>query len=72
MNATRWIMLIALTSARFAVGFQIVSVASVTVHLQGAFDIDHAGVGTLASLYLLPGLLLAIPAGWLGFQPVQA
>ena len=68
LNATRWIMLIALTSARFAVGFQIVSVASVTVHLQGAFDIDHAGVGTLASLYLLPGLLLAIPAGWLGFR----
>ncbi len=61
-------MLIALTSARFAVGFQIVSVASITIHLQAAFDIDHTEVGTLASLYMLPGLFLAIPAGWLGFR----
>lgn len=61
-------MLIALTSARFAVGFQMVSIASVTIHLQAAFDLDHTEVGTLASLYLLPGLFLAIPAGWLGFR----
>lgn len=61
-------MLGALTVARFAVGFQIVAIASVTTHLQAAFELDHAAVGTLASLYLLPGLFLAIPAGWLGFR----
>lgn len=68
MSDNRWIMLGALTVARFAVGFQIVAIASVTTHLQAAFDLDHAAVGTLASLYLLPGLFLAIPAGWLGFR----
>lgn len=68
MTLNRWIMLVALTTARFAVGFQMVSVASVTIHLQAAFGIDHTAVGTLASLFLLPGLFLAIPAGWLGFR----
>lgn len=64
--AGRWGILLTLFLARVAMGFQFQSIASVSRPLQDAFDINHAAVGTLVGLYLLPGILMAIPGGLLG------
>src|SRR5471032_2321492 len=47
-------------------GFQFQAVASVSPFLVDEFGIDYASVGTLIGLYLLPGIVLALPGGWLG------
>lgn len=64
--AGRWGILLTLFLARIAMGYQFQSIASVSGPLQEAFDISHAAVGTLVGLYLLPGILIAIPGGILG------
>lgn len=55
-----------LAFARIAMGFQFQAVASVAPFLIEDFGIDYASVGTLIGLYLLPGLVLALPGGFLG------
>ncbi len=55
-----------LAFARIAMGFQFQAVASVAPFLVEEFSIDYASVGTLIGLYLLPGIVLALPGGWLG------
>ena len=62
----RWLVLGVLAFARIAMGFQFQAVASVSPFLVGEFGIDYASVGTLIGLYLLPGIVLALPGGWLG------
>jgi predicted MFS family arabinose efflux permease len=62
----RWLVLGVLAFARIAMGFQFHAVASVSPFLVGEFGIDYASVGTLIGLYLLPGIALALPGGWLG------
>ncbi len=47
-------------------GFQFQAVASVAPFLVDEFRIDYASVGTLIGLYLLPGIVLALPGGYLG------
>ena len=63
---TRWLVLAVLAFARIAMGFQFQAVASVSPFLVEEFGIDYASVGTLIGLYLLPGVVLALPGGWLG------
>jgi MFS family permease len=58
--------LIALTLARIAFGYQVQTVASLGPDLVGAFHIALATLGTLMGLYLLPGVVTAIPYGFLG------
>ncbi len=65
MNS-RWMVLGVLAFARIAMGFQFQAVASVAPFLVEEFSIDYAAVGTLIGLYLLPGIVLALPGGWLG------
>lgn len=55
-----------LAFARIAMGFQFQAVASVSPFLVTEFGIDYASVGTLIGLYLLPGIVLALPGGYLG------
>lgn len=62
----RWRILALLFLARIGLGFQFQTVASVGDDLVVAFGLDYAGIGFLIGLFMAPGLLLAIPAGYWG------
>lgn len=62
----RWGCLAALTLARAAIGFQFQSVAAVGSLFSSALGLDKAQFGWLIGLYLLPGVLFALPGGLLG------
>jgi len=57
----RWVMLAVLTTARLALGFQFQSVGSTAPFLVANLCIDYATVGFLMGLYLLPGVVVALP-----------
>lgn len=62
----RWVTLLILFTARFALGVQFQSAGSVTPFVLEEFGSGYAGLGTLVGLYLLPGILLTIPLGFMG------
>jgi predicted MFS family arabinose efflux permease len=62
----RWVMLAILFAARTTMGFQYQSVASVSPLLMADLAFDYAQFGVLLGLYLLPGIVLALPGGFLG------
>ena len=62
----RWLALAVLTTARVSMGFQFQSLASAAPILVRDLGLGFADVGFLVGLYMLPGILLAIPGGWLG------
>lgn len=62
----RWLILAVLTLARTAMGFQFQAVTAAGIDLTAAFGLSNAGLGLLVGLYLLPGIAVAIPGGWLG------
>jgi MFS family permease len=62
----RWRILAALTFARTAMGFQFQSVATVAPFLTHDLALDKAQLGWLIGLYLLPGIVIALPGGLLG------
>ena len=64
--ATRWIVLVGLVLARIAFAFQLQSVAVVAPGLIDDFALDALSVGTLVGLFMLPGLVLAIPGSLIG------
>jgi MFS family permease len=64
--AERWRILAVLTFARTAMGFQFQSVTAAGSDLTSALGLSQAALGLLIGLYLLPGVALAIPGGWLG------
>src|SRR5205807_9305023 len=66
MPARRWIILAVLFAARAATGFQFQSVGSATNLLMNDLAIGYAEVGMLLGAYLLPGVIVAFPAGLLG------
>src|SRR5262245_16803353 len=67
---TRWIVLTGLVVARVAFAYQFQSIAVVAPGIVSKFGLDALSVGTLVGLYMIPGLLLAIPGGvfsqWVG------
>lgn len=63
---TRWRIIALLFVARAGLGLQFQTVGSVGDDLVAAFGLDYTDVGTLVGLFLAPGLLLAIPAGYSG------
>lgn len=63
----RWRILCLLFLARIGLGFQFQTVASVGDQLVVIFGLDYAGIGLLIGLFMAPGLLLAIPAGYWGY-----
>jgi predicted MFS family arabinose efflux permease len=65
MLKNRWHILILLFVTRTAMGFQFQTVASTAPFLQGQFAIGFAEIGTLIGLYMLPGVILALPGGLL-------
>jgi len=61
-----WLKLTTLTLARTVMGFQFQSVAAIGSLLTTDSKITHAELGALIGVYLFPGVIFAIPGGWLG------
>ena len=61
-NAT----LAAMVLARVAFGYQLQTVASLGPELRAAFGLEFATLGTLMGIYLVPGVVAAMPSGFLG------
>jgi len=66
MPDRRWIILAILFAARAATGFQFQSVGSVSHLLIQDLGLGYAQIGLLLGAYLLPGIVVAFPAGLLG------
>src|SRR4051812_741398 len=65
MFETRWRMLVILFIARTALGFQFQTIASAAPFLSDQFGVGFTEIGTLIGLYMLPGIILALPGGFL-------
>jgi MFS family permease len=61
-----WIILSVLFVSRFCLGFQFQSAGSVGPFLMNDLGLDYSLIGTLIGLYMLPGLIVALPGGMLG------
>lgn len=59
-------MLALIFATRVGLGFQFQTIGSVTDPLIQRLHLSFAEVGTLIGLFLMPGLVLAIPAGFAG------
>ena len=66
MRNNRWFILAVLFVTRFCLGYQFQSAGSVAPFLMAEFAIDYGQVGTLVGLFMLPGLVFALPGGLLG------
>ena len=66
LMSERWAMLLVIFFTRTALGFQFQSIAALTPFLVTAFDISWAQVGLLMGLFMLPGVVFALPGGLLG------
>jgi MFS family permease len=62
----RWQILAALTFARASMGFQFQSVAALAPFMSAELGLDHTQLGWLIGIYLLPGIVIALPGGLLG------
>jgi MFS family permease len=62
----RWLVLAVLFFARTAMALQFQTVASTAPFLIDALAIDFASLGILIGLYMLPGIVIALPGGMLG------
>jgi predicted MFS family arabinose efflux permease len=66
MPQRRWIILAILFAARAATGFEFQSVGSVADMLMRDLGVGYTQIGSLLGAYLLPGIVVAFPAGLLG------
>jgi MFS family permease len=64
--ADRWVALALIFVTRISMGVQFQSIASVAPLLVEELRLSYAQLGTLVGLYLLPGVVLALPGGLLG------
>ena len=65
MTINRWVILTVVFIGRTAFGFQFQSVGSVSGLIREDLVISHAQIGTLIGVYMLPGVFLALPGGFL-------
>lgn len=66
MLQSRWFMLAVLFVARFALGYQFQSAGSVSPFLIRDFGIGYTQVGLLVGGFILPGIAISLPSGFLG------
>src|ERR1044072_7246264 len=66
MLASRWFILAVLFSARLALGDQLRSARSVAPSLLRDFGIGYTQVGLLVGGFILPGIAISLPSGFLG------
>ncbi len=64
--SNRWVILAVLFLARTAMSLQFQTVASTGSFLIDTFAIDFASLGLLIGIYMLPGVVIALPGGVLG------
>ena len=62
----RWLVLALLIGVRTTFAFQFGSVSAVSPFLIQELGIDYASLGTLVSLYILPGIVVSMPSGLAG------
>jgi predicted MFS family arabinose efflux permease len=62
----RWLMLAVLFLARTTMALQFQTVASTGPFLLDALGMDFASLGVLIGLYMLPGVVIALPGGLFG------
>jgi predicted MFS family arabinose efflux permease len=65
-SQARWAILALLFVCRSGLGFQFQTLGSVSDALVSSLGFSYAQIGTLIGLFMLPGLVLALPAGYLG------
>jgi MFS family permease len=65
-TSARWAMLGVIFLTRASLGFQFQSLAALTPFLVPAFELTYAEVGLLMGLFMLPGVIIALPGGLLG------
>ena len=61
----RWTMLVVLFVARVGLGFQFQTLGSVGNSLSDIFALDYGTIGLLIGLFMLPGIILTLPAGYI-------
>jgi predicted MFS family arabinose efflux permease len=62
----RWAILAVLFVARTGLGLQFQTVGSVSEEIAADLGLNFTPVGTLIGLFMLPGLILSLPAGYVG------
>lgn len=62
----RWTILAVLFTARISVAVAFQTIAAILPFLISDLGLSYTEAGTLMGLFMLPGVALAIPAGWLG------
>ncbi len=65
-NQARWGVLALLFVCRTGLGLQFQALGSVSDELVSSLGFSYAQIGTLIGLFMLPGLVLALPAGYIG------
>jgi predicted MFS family arabinose efflux permease len=63
---SRWTILAVLSLIRLSFGYQFQSMAALAPEISRDLGLDQAQAGTLIGLYWAPGVLVALPGGWLG------
>lgn len=63
---SRWLILALLFACRTGLGFQFQTLGSVSESLTAELGFSYTEIGTLIGLFMLPGLVLALPAGYAG------